>query len=100
MVVSFQSQSFPAKGIHSLSWCGDELVDWVGGARRFSLDGAEQRAAVHYAYRFDSAIASPDGRFSVIYERQGTKGLLLDNGKIVRELNRSFYCADAYEYPL
>lgn len=100
MVVSFQTHSFSAKGIQSLSWCGEELVDWVGGARRFSLDGTERRATVYYAYRFDSATASPDGRFSVIYEKQRTKGLLLDNGKVVRELNRSYYCADAYEYPV
>jgi hypothetical protein len=55
---------------------------------------------VNYAYRFDAATASPDGRFAVIYEKLGTKGLLLDNGKIVRELGRSFYCADAYEFPV
>lgn len=32
--------------------------------------------------------------------KQGTKGLLLDNGRIVRELNRSFYQACAFEYPV
>jgi hypothetical protein len=46
---------------------------------------------VRYGYRFDAATASPDGRFAVIYERLGTKGLLLDDGQIVRELDRSFY---------
>lgn len=30
----------------------------------------------------------------------GTKGLLLRNGQIVRELNRSFYHANIYEYPV
>ena len=30
----------------------------------------------------------------------GTKGLLLHNGKILRELNRSSYHANAYEYPV
>ena len=97
----FKTRSFPAPhGVRSLNWRGDELVDWVGGGRSFALDGTEQRANVYYAYRFDAAVASPDGRFAVIYERLGTKGLLLDNGQIVRELDRSFYHAGAYEYPV
>lgn len=99
-MVDFVTHSFLAKGIRSLCWRGDELVDWVGGGRRFALDGTEHRAAVYYPYRFDAATASPDGRFAVIYENHGTKGLLLEDGKIVRELNRSYYCADAYEYPV
>lgn len=99
-MVAFSSNSFPARQVRSLCWRGDELVDWVGGGRSFALDGKERPRAVNYAYRFDAATASPDGRFAVIYERLGTKGLLLDNGKIVRELNRSFYSAHAYEYPV
>jgi hypothetical protein len=95
----FRQSSFRASGIRSLCWRGDELVDWVGG-RAFALDGTEGRASVDYAYHFDAATASPDGCFAVIYERMGTKGLLLHNGKLLRELNRSYYCADAYEYPV
>lgn len=96
----FTQSSFSAKGIRSLCWRGDELVDWVGGERVFASDGTERRARVNYAYRFDAVTASPDGRFAVIYERLGTKGLLLRDGRIVRELDRSFYHANAYEYPV
>jgi hypothetical protein len=97
----FRQHSFPATGIRSLCWRGDELVDWVGGGRAFALDGTEQRASVSYGYRrFDAATASRDGRVAVIYERLGTKGLLLKEGKILREINRSFNHADAYEYPV
>lgn len=99
-MVLFSVHSFPAKGTRSLCWRGDELVDWVRGGMSFSLDGTAHPASVSYAYRFDAATASPDGRFEVIYERLGTKGLLLDNGTVVRELNRSHYCANAYEYPV
>jgi hypothetical protein len=99
-VAFFTQSSFQAKGIRSLSWRGDKLVDWVGGGRAFGLDGTEQPARVGYAYRFDAATASPDGRYAVIYERLGTKGLLLDDGRIIRELDRSFYHANAYEYPV
>lgn len=96
----FTQSSFNATGIRSLCWRRDELVDWVGGGRAFSADGTERRASVNYGYRFDAATASPDGRFAVIYERLGTKGLLLHDGRIVRELDRSFRHANAYEYPV
>jgi hypothetical protein len=96
----FTQLSFNATGIRSLCWRGDQLVDWVGGGRTFAPDGTETRERVSYAYRFDAATASPDGRFAVIYERLGTKGLLLHNGRIIRELDRSFYHAAAYEYPV
>jgi hypothetical protein len=92
--------SFPATGIGSLCWRGDDLIDWVGGGRALALDGTEQPASVGYAYRFDAATASRDGRFAVIYERLGTKGLVLKDGKILREIDRSFYHANAYEYPV
>jgi hypothetical protein len=96
----FTQFSFNATGIRSLCWRGDQLVDWVGGGRAFAPDGTETPARVIYSYRFDAATASPDGRFAVIYERLGTKGLLLHDGQIVRELDRSFYHAAAYEYPV
>ncbi len=96
----FTQSSFNATGVRSLCWRGDQLVDWVGGGRAFASDGTEQRRKVNYAYRFDAATASPDGRFVVIYERLGTKGLLLHDGRVVRELDRSFYHASAYEYPV
>jgi hypothetical protein len=96
----FTQSSFKAAGIRSLCWRGDQLVDWVGGGRAFAPDGTERPASVRYAYRFDAATASPDGRFAVIYERLGTKALLLQDGRIVRELDRSYYQAEAYEYPV
>ncbi len=88
------------RGVRSLTWAGDELVDWVGGGARYRLDGTVTERRVNYAYRFDAVTASEDGRTAVIYERLGTKGLVLRDGKILRELNRSFYHAHAYEYPV
>jgi hypothetical protein len=96
----FTQFSFNATGIRSLCWRGDQLVDWAGGGRAFAADGTEQPKRVNYPYRFDAATTSPDGRFAVIYERLGTKGLLLHNGRILREIDRSYYWADAYEYPV
>ncbi|MFL5345578.1 MAG: hypothetical protein ACJ8AT_12325 [Hyalangium sp.] len=84
----------------SLCWCGDALIDWVSGGIVHGLDGRSTNPWVRYAYRFDRAVMSPDGRYSVLYEVLGTKGLVLKEGKVLRELNRSFYHATTYEYPI
>ncbi len=89
-----------APGVRSLIWDDDGLVDWVGGGARYLLDGQHVPSTVNYAYPFDAAVASPSGTFVVIYTKYGTKGLVLRDGKILREINRSFYQADCYEYPI
>jgi len=86
--------------VSSLCWHGDELVDWVGGVARYRLDGTVVERHINWAYKFDRTVASPDGRYVVIYEALGTKGLLLKSDRLLRELNRSYYCANAYEYPV
>ena len=91
----------PARGVRSLVWRGDDLVDIVGGGARYALDGSSTTAHVNYAFAFDRAAISPSGDFSVIYTDLGTKALVLRrDGKIVRELDRSFYYANRYEYPI
>ncbi len=87
--------------LQSLVWEGDSLVDWAGGGERFHLDGTRrQRVYTSFGSMFDRAVGLPDGSFTVIYGRLGTKAVLLKKGKVLRELNRSYYCADAYEYPV
>ncbi|WP_128983692.1 hypothetical protein [Streptomyces roseicoloratus] len=53
-----------------------------------------------YAYPFDRAVVSPSGRYAVVYTERGTKALLLDGQRIVRELDRSHYHAKDFDYPL
>ncbi|MFD4603986.1 hypothetical protein ACFWPQ_38940 [Streptomyces sp. NPDC058464] len=84
----------------SLVWQGDELVCAVGGGRRWGLDGMEQRAALDWAFPFDAGTASVSGPCAAVYQERGTKGMLLDGERIVRELNRSYYHAPDYDYPL
>ncbi|MBV9788531.1 MAG: hypothetical protein JOZ51_10185 [Chloroflexi bacterium] len=96
----FREHRIAAQNVKSLCWHDHYLVDWVGGGNIYHLDGSIQERHVNYAYRFDAAIVSPSGDFACIYERLGTKGLLLDHGKILREINRSFYQAHVYEYPV
>jgi hypothetical protein len=96
-VRTFISTPMPPR---SLVWCEDALIDWVSGGTAHRLDGRTFDPCIRYAYRFDRAVASPDGRYAVLYEALGTKGLVLKEGKVLRELNRSFYHATTYEYPI
>ncbi len=89
-----------AKQVRSLVWSDGDLVDWVGGGTRFELRGRIIPRPVYYPFRFDAACSSPTGEYAVIYERLGTKGLLLRRGEILREIDRSFYHANAYEFPV
>jgi hypothetical protein len=42
--------------VRSPGWNGDELVNFVGGGAQFRLDGSTTRAAINWAYRFDTAL--------------------------------------------
>jgi hypothetical protein len=88
-----------ASGVRSLVWRGDQLVDWVRGGDAWTLDGAHFDAQRSWGYgRFDAAVGWRE--WAVVYERCGTAALLLRSGTIARELHRSPYHADAYEYPV
>lgn len=83
---------------HSLCWIGDNVADLVSG---WWVDPAGNRksAGSYSAHEFDAALASPSGRFVGVCKRLGTKGLLIGRGH-QRELNRSYYQAHEYEYPM
>lgn len=85
--------------VKSLCWCGDYLIDYIG-LNVYHLSGEILDKNISYAYRFDRAISTPDGKYAVLYETYGTKGIILKENKLLREINRSFYLADAYEYPV
>lgn len=99
-MIKYKEFYLKAAGVQSLCWYDSKLYDWVSGGIVYSLDGNIQESFRQYGYRFDSAIMSPSGDFAVIYERLGTKALVLHHGKILRELNRSFYDAEVYDYPV
>lgn len=84
----------------SLAWDGDDLVDWLGGGNRWLADGTPVERARRYAYDFDRALVSPSGRYAALYCERQTKGLILEDGEIVREIDRSYYQANAYAYPV
>lgn len=96
-----KERSIPTtESVRSLVWDGDSLVDWAGGGRRFALDGTMIDRPVRYAFSFDAAALSQSGQFTALIARTGTKALILRQGEIVRQLNRDFYQAEVYPYPL
>jgi hypothetical protein len=85
----------------TLAWDGDVLVD-VATARRFGLDGSVSDANFYTPFKFDRGLCFRDGNnlWSIAYANRGTKALLFKNGKEHRELNRSYYFAESYDYPI
>ena len=83
----------------TISWFENTIVDWANTGKQYFLDGTvKQLWPYHYGFG-DAAIVSNDGVYAFVYKRLATKGLLLKNGELLREINRSYYCSDAYEYP-
>lgn len=82
-------------------WDGDDLVDVTSGMR-LHADGSMSARTLSGAYPFDRAIGlRSQGTFwSVAYSNRQTKAILLKDGKLHRELNRSFYFAHVYDYPI
>jgi hypothetical protein len=85
----------------TLVWDQDELVDVTTG-QRANLDGSVSRRTLNMTYRFDRAIGlrTADVFWAIVYTNRGTKAVLMKNGVVHRELNRSHYCAESYDYPI
>lgn len=97
---SIHRQTIKDTYFSTLDWHDSQIVDWSQAATCYALDGSKsQLQRYHFAFSFDSAISSDCQQYAFIYKRLGTKGLLLKNGEILREINRSYYQAEAYEYP-
>lgn len=99
-MISAHEIRIAAERVRSLVWNGDELIDWADGGTRYLLSGETVSSRVFHAYEFDSAVMSPSGELAVVYTRLGTKGLVLQRGRVIREINRSYYHAGVYEYPI
>ena len=93
-----ERQIITADYIKTICWKDNLIIDWASGTK-FSLEGNDTQFGESHGYPFDSAISSTNGEYAFIYKKLGTKGVLLKNGQILREINRPYYCAHAYEYP-
>ncbi|AMR31691.1 hypothetical protein A0256_09785 [Mucilaginibacter sp. PAMC 26640] len=86
--------------LKTISWLGDKIIDWACGGVLYDCRG-KVKESVYYnlPFNFNAAITSADGTYAFVYSKLGTKGVLLKNGKELREINRPYYCANAFEYP-
>jgi hypothetical protein len=96
-----QLTEIPWPGAATLLWDGDEVLDITTG-QRGSLSGSLHRGSLNMTYRFDRAIGlrSRGVHWAAAYANRSTKAVLMKDGSVHRELNRSFYCAEAYDYPI
>ena len=88
------------QSLQTVAWLGDKVVDWCRGGECYSSSGDITQSGKYYIpYTFDSVIRSEDRQYIFLYQKSGTKGLLIKNGENLREINRSYYYAHVYEYP-
>jgi hypothetical protein len=87
----------------TIVWHNKNLVDWTFAGKVYTCLDESKKDLGRYSYSsfdFDSAISSDSGEYICLYQRLGTKGILLKNGNLIREINRSYYYANTYEYPV
>jgi len=101
MKLACKSVTVPGREINTLVWAGDDLIDPTK-SRRFKLDGTSIDERSYLSFPFDRGLFLQDLEVSwtIVYENRGTKALLFKNSKIHRELNRTFYFAKTYDYPV
>jgi hypothetical protein len=93
-------RTIEAFGLKTLDWFEGKVVDWNSAGTQYSVDGEKkQLQKYHFRFTCDSSISSDDGEYVLIYQKLGTKGLLLKNGELIREINRSYYHSSVYEFP-
>ena len=92
--------TFEAHGLKTLECFNDRLYDWNSAGTEYSENGEIRRTQkYHFGFTCDSSITSNNGKYSFIYKKLGTKGILLKDGNILREINRCLYQSEEYEYP-
>jgi len=95
-----ERKTITAGFLSTICWLDKAIVDWASAGQLYSLYGKEKQLGNNsYRFNFDGSIVSSDGQYAFVYKKLETKGLLLKNGELLREINRSYYCANAYEYP-
>ena len=86
--------------INTIDWFDDEVIDWNSAGTQYLKDGTvNQLKECHFGFKCDRSISSSNGEYAFIYQNLRTKGILLKNGEILREINRSFYQSEMYEFP-
>lgn len=95
-----QRKTIQTNYLQTLDWFKNQPVDWNSAGTVYTSDGkSAQLQQYHFSGIFDTSITSACGQYVLLYQKLGTKALLLKNGEILREINRSYYHAEVYEFP-
>lgn len=98
--LKIKKQVIEAPGIRTLDWIQGMVVDWNSAGNQYSLNGETNKLhKYHFGFVCDGSLSSECGEYVFIYQKLGTKGLLLKNGELLREINRSYYQSAVYEFP-
>jgi len=95
-----QRKTIEAYSLRTIDWFDDKIFDWNSAGTQYSENGEKtQLHKYHFGFDCDGSITSENGEYVLIYQKLGTKGLLLKNGELLREINRSYYQSSVYEFP-
>ncbi len=95
-----ERKTIEAYSVRTIDWFDNKVVDWNSAGTQYSEDGeTKQLHKYHFGFVCDGSITSENGEYVLIYQKLGTKGLLLKNGELLREINRSYYQSAVYEFP-
>jgi hypothetical protein len=95
------SRIIECTNVSPLTWDVDDLVEPTTG-RRIVLDQPVPERAFFLGYPFDRGLCARglDAFWTLAYDNRGTKAVLYKNWKEHRELNRSYYFAKDFDYPI
>lgn len=86
--------------LRTVDWFENKVIDWNSAGTQYLENGeTKQLQKYHFGFVCYGSITSENGEYIFIYQKLRTKGLLLKNGELLREINRSYYQSDAYEFP-
>lgn len=95
-----QRKTIDAYSVRTIDWFENKIVDWNSAGTQYSENGEKKQLnKYHFGFVCDASISSENGEYVLIYQKLGTKGLLLKNGNLLREINRSYYQSSVYEFP-
>jgi len=95
-----QRKTIKTNYLQTIDWFDNKVVDWNSAGTQYSENGeTRQLQKYHFGFECDGSITSKNGEYVLLFQKLGTKGLLLKNGEILREINRSYYQSSVYEFP-
>lgn len=95
-----QRKSIQTNYLKTINWFENKIVDWnSAGTLYFDNGETKQLQKYHFGFDCDGSITSENGEYVLLFQKLGTKGLLLKNGELLREINRSYYQSSVYEFP-